>query len=678
MGTVKQAKSMEDEFYCSFDKFRRIPRLPLKGGIDLTYRCNNNCRHCWLFQPDTQATRKKELSTTEWISVIEQARALGTREWAISGGEPMLREDFIDLFDAITKQSSFYSLNTNGTLITPEIARKLKNPGDIMVALYGATPEVNDHITRHAGSFELAMQGIAYLQEAGVTFTVQLVPMQDNFHQWQEMLNLAQRLSPHVRMGAAALTLSASGDPQKNAEIRAQRLTPDQVVLLDPPNIPYENRDRSKQICGFIDSSNAYLNCIRNRNEFHIDAQGGMSFCIMVKNKNLRYSIKLGTFAHGWEQFIPALAQATLVQNQILSACGTCALSDHCPICPAVQELENLDSTAKPDYFCQIEIKKEEYRREWKRHHQRFFQIAGLTIEFNSEKPIKPDTFGPALQPFFLDQPTAERIQIEHFFSLPQTTAEALGELVYQYPPWMIYRKGKSWIYAGFVGNGKQRRIHKVAIFNNDYSKARVYNSSDLAFQQGHLHALTLFATDQVWLAQALLPFQAFYLHSCGLIVDNRGLLFVGQSGAGKSTTAKLFGHQAELLCDDRNIVRLWPDRQWRVHGTWSHGELDRVSSASTSLAGLFFLQQAPENRLIPLKDKQEIYKHLIPRLVRPHITTAWWERILPLAFDLAASVPAYIMRFDKSGKIVPIIQELLRSTPANTTVASQGGSHVL
>jgi len=99
------------------------PHLPLSGSIDLTYRCNNNCRHCWLHQPDTPKVRERELSFQEWITVIDQARAMGTRKWAISGGEPMLREDFSDLFDFITSKSIFYSLNTNGTLITPAIAR---------------------------------------------------------------------------------------------------------------------------------------------------------------------------------------------------------------------------------------------------------------------------------------------------------------------------------------------------------------------------------------------------------------------------------------------------------------------------------------------------------------------------------------------------------------------------
>lgn len=113
------------------------PHLPLNGSIDLTYRCNNSCRHCWLHQPDTRKVRERELSFQEWVAIIDQARAMGTHTWAISGGEPMLREDFSDLLDYITSKASSYSLNTNGALITPAIARRL-SPGDTSLSPFMA------------------------------------------------------------------------------------------------------------------------------------------------------------------------------------------------------------------------------------------------------------------------------------------------------------------------------------------------------------------------------------------------------------------------------------------------------------------------------------------------------------------------------------------------------------
>lgn len=67
-----------------YKSVENFPRLPLEGSIDLTYRCNNDCLHCWVFKPDTDEVRSSELTTEEWQDIIRQARAMGTRDCGIS------------------------------------------------------------------------------------------------------------------------------------------------------------------------------------------------------------------------------------------------------------------------------------------------------------------------------------------------------------------------------------------------------------------------------------------------------------------------------------------------------------------------------------------------------------------------------------------------------------------
>ena len=85
--------------YVKIKRVDRIPRIPLEGSIDFTYRCNNNCRHCWINIPADSPERNSELSFDEIRSIVDDARKMGCRRWSISGGEPMLREDFSDIFD---------------------------------------------------------------------------------------------------------------------------------------------------------------------------------------------------------------------------------------------------------------------------------------------------------------------------------------------------------------------------------------------------------------------------------------------------------------------------------------------------------------------------------------------------------------------------------------------------
>ena len=217
-------------------------------------------------------------------------------------GEPMLRRDFAEVFDYLTRKSTTYSLNTNGTLITSKIARLLKRKGTKMIAVYGATAEVNDHITRNPGSFEATLRGMAYLREARAAFTVQLIPMKDNYHQWQAMIELAQSCSHNWRCGAPWLYLSDSGSAEKNAEIAAQRLLPAEVVALDPPDLSFEERLEEFQAqtqpgchrCGNQDDR-LFASCIEMRREFHMDPYGRISFCCFIKDPSMRYDLRSGS-----------------------------------------------------------------------------------------------------------------------------------------------------------------------------------------------------------------------------------------------------------------------------------------------------------------------------------------------------------------------------------------------
>lgn len=291
-------------------KLEKMPRIPLEGSLDLTYRCNNNCRHCWLWVAPNAPEKARELSSDEIKDIVVQARSLGCRKWALSGGEPMLRPDFIEIFDFITSHVNDYSINTNGTLITPQIAQLMKRKGFKMVAIYGATAEVHDRVTRNPGSFEAAMRGFAYLKEAGVGFTVQIVPMQENYHQLQAMEDLAKSLSSNMRIGAAWFYLSACGDARKNQEIREQRLPPKVAIELDTPDLSYEeslNDSEAGHYSHAKGDDRLFASCIEGRRDFHVDPYGFMTFCCFVKDPQLRFDLRKGSFQEAWEEFIPSI-----------------------------------------------------------------------------------------------------------------------------------------------------------------------------------------------------------------------------------------------------------------------------------------------------------------------------------------------------------------------------------
>ncbi len=648
---------------------KELPRLPLDGKLDFTYRCNNNCLHCWLWLPPNSSLSKEELSFDEIRRIVDQARMMGCQAWGISGGEPMLRTDFSEIFDYITRKSVSYKLNTNGTLITPEIANLMRRKGNKMIALYGATAEVHDRVTRTPGSFEAAMRGFAYLKEAGVDFVIQLVPMRENFHQYSAMLELAQSLSPRYRLGAPWLWLSACHSEALNRAIAQQRLDPATVIAIDEP-YPYsefldpsmaEETQPADVCCGAPCDDRILAACIAARRDFHIDPYGQMSFCYYIKDPALRYDLRQGSFEQAWEQFIPSMADVVRGGQEYQDNCGSCELRPDCRWCGVYGYLEHGRYSAKVDYLCQIAAETRRFRDTWKESHVRYYQIAGITIRVVADFPIAEDTFAERFEIFRVQATEVEAgedtVSLGLFSPIPPISERRLGKEVHRNPPWAIYRQRTSWVYLGIAPDDEDQEPHFLGIFSDDYRRGTIYRQAEF-YKQKHLQALTTFNTDQIWLAQILADRQACYMHAAGFILNGKGLLFVGHSGAGKSTMLKMLRGQGEILCDDRIILRRWPEG-FRIHGTWSHGELPDVSPASAPLRAIFFIEQSKHNELIPLVDKVERMGNVLSHVVRPIRTNDWWSKTLSLAGKIAAEVPAYRLQFDKSGQVVDLLRGL-------------------
>ena len=689
---------------------KEIPRLPLEGNIDLTYRCNNNCRHCWLSLPANAPEKKNELTFDEIRRIVDEARAMGCRRWSICGGEPLLRPDFPEIFDYLTRKAVSYSINTNGTLITPEIARLLTRKGTKMIALYGATAEVYDHVTRNPGGFEKVMRGFEYLKEADAGFLVQLIPMRANYHQWEDMIALAKSLSKHWRCGAPWLYLSGDGSEQRNKEIQAQRLSPADVMNLDKPDPTYseraaelEKRVREREgenqidaTCGAHDEGDdrLFAQCIAVRRNFHIDPYGRMSWCSFIKDNALRFDLRRGTFAEAWEKFIPSCANKVHGGDEWRANCAFCESRNDCQWCAVYAYLETGRYSAPIPHLCAVEKERCKFNEDWQKKHRRYFRIAGITARIESYLDLSRIKFKDELMAFAVEGPGEDNVEFRHYFELPDLEGKNLGKELYHKPPWAISRKKDgTWFYRGISATKGDDRLHRVAVFSADHVHGTIYSPPselDHVLTDGW-QSLSRFPTDQIWIGPLLADRNAVLVHSAAAIVNGKGFVFVGHSEAGKSTTIELLKASnregkisAEILCDDRNILRYWPsktakqktmpstsmgdgkgggeslpknqygaDGQWLVHGTWSHGTTADVSPSSAPLCAILFLKQDRKNKIESLTDRKKIWHNLLATLIRPMVTAEWWQKELDILGRIVHEIPCYTMYFDKSGAIV-------------------------
>ena len=100
---------------------------PLLGHLDieLTERCDNNCVHCSINIPENDPKKKNEINTSDVKKIIREAADLGAMSIRFTGGEPLLREDFSELYLFARRSGIKVIIFTNARKITPELARLL-------------------------------------------------------------------------------------------------------------------------------------------------------------------------------------------------------------------------------------------------------------------------------------------------------------------------------------------------------------------------------------------------------------------------------------------------------------------------------------------------------------------------------------------------------------------------
>ena len=128
--------------------------IPGSFEIELTARCNNDCRHCYINLPaGDRAARARELSFDEICSVADQAVELGALWCLLTGGEPLLRPDFSDIYLALKKRGLLVSVFTNACLVRPEHVELFRRypPRDLEITTYGASREAYERVTSRAG-----------------------------------------------------------------------------------------------------------------------------------------------------------------------------------------------------------------------------------------------------------------------------------------------------------------------------------------------------------------------------------------------------------------------------------------------------------------------------------------------------------------------------------------------
>ncbi|MCP4402423.1 MAG: radical SAM protein, partial [bacterium] len=259
-------------------------RIPVSGTLGLTYRCNLQCVHCFLGdRRRPRDTASRELNTSQWRSILDQITEAGCLNLTFTGGEPLLRRDFKDLYLHAKKNGLLVTIFSNGTLFSPSTIEFLAEwpPRLVDISLYGASTSSYERISGSKDAYQRCLEGIQSLLDHGIAASVKTVLMSYNAHELDEMKQIAEKAAVHFRFDPAVL-------PHFTGEMSplSLRVSPEEVAekeFSDPKQVDLWKRvfEKQKEISV---RKNTLYQCGSGLNSFYIDPFGCLQGCLMASS----------------------------------------------------------------------------------------------------------------------------------------------------------------------------------------------------------------------------------------------------------------------------------------------------------------------------------------------------------------------------------------------------------
>lgn len=353
-----------------FEK-RRKKRKLFCFDLELTARCNNNCRHCYInLPPDDLVAKQNELSLEIIKKLADEAASLGALWCLITGGEPLIRNDFFEIYLCLKKAGFLVSVLTNATLITNRHVELFKKypPRDIEVTVYGVTQDTYEKVTRIPGSFKAFMKGINLLLKAGFNVTLKAMALRSNLHEFKEIASFCRKRSSQAFRFDPFLHLRLDGNPQRNEEIKSERLSPDEIMILersDPKRLEalIKKCNGLAQTPSFSEEREKLFNCSAGVYSFVIGYDGLFRLCSSLYHPDCVYDLRQGSVNDARFQFTPLIKNMRITDRTFFKKCPTCSLKDLCMCCPAHAFLETGKMEDQIKYFCEIARLRKEIKK---------------------------------------------------------------------------------------------------------------------------------------------------------------------------------------------------------------------------------------------------------------------------------------------------------------------------
>lgn len=335
--------------------------IPLSGTFELTARCNLDCKMCYIHKRENDGlARSCEWGAEQWLSVARECQQAGLLHLLLTGGEPMLRPDFKEIYTGCRRLGLMVSVNTNATLIDDQMVDFLAAdpPSRINITLYGASAETYGALCGDGSAYDRAVRAILALKQAGVLVKLNFSITPYNRQDGEQVYAFARQHG--LPLQAATYMFPPVRACEKGC-FAADRLTPEEAaweqIVYDRSRFdPEELRQRWEQQLAGVRVSDPdgecqelpteRIRCRAGSSTFWLTYDGQLRPCGMMTQPSVNVR-ELG-FAGAWNA-IRAAREEILVPAR----CSSCDRKHVCDQCAALCFAETGQFDGVPDYMCE-------------------------------------------------------------------------------------------------------------------------------------------------------------------------------------------------------------------------------------------------------------------------------------------------------------------------------------
>ncbi len=335
----------------------RFNKVSVSTTFELTSRCNFRCRMCYVCDGGCAENKQYELSAEDWLKVAKEAKEAGVLFLLLTGGEPLIRDDFCRIYEELSKMGFIISINTNGSLITDEHIELFKRfpPNRMNISLYGMSDEAYKSFCG-VPAYTRVTENLKKLKEAGINFLINCALTPLNASEYSKInafckennivLRMTSYIFPSSRIDRCGERFSAEEAADFSVEIDKDKFSSEtftKKVLGIKNSLTAEKGAECP-----IDEKGSGITCRAGSSSSWINWKGQMSFCGMIPACEEADVLKTG-FEKSWEKVMEMTKKIVLPAK-----CQTCKYEKMCTRCAASIYCETGKYDAVPEYICKM------------------------------------------------------------------------------------------------------------------------------------------------------------------------------------------------------------------------------------------------------------------------------------------------------------------------------------